>query len=548
MTSADNKLFCENPISKIVLAGWYGAGNLGDELLLSRMIRAVRFRGMEPIVVSLDPIYTTHFHSVQSIDFEDLDALKSAIDGAYACVLGGGGLFQTYSSFRYACLFDFNLGDVTSYARPVLLAQQLGVPTALLAQGVGPLATPESQEIVFSLFSSVSCFSVRDAFSRDLLHSIGVRCDIAIAPDPIWGWEVPELPQLIHAQSKTKIVLVVRDWPFISGWENRLLSALREAFDPAVHELLWLPFQARDVPGRSSSDIDLLHRLMAQLGDYWNQSLLEWTSISQAIEVLASADAVIAMRMHAQILALKLNKPTLCLEYDEKMAQVSLQARVPHERRVTLTDDLGVWLQAVKSLLNNDAADNSIKIDHIQNLAKQSDMHFDLLWRSLENLSKEKVNFSNTNARSIDWFWFWRTWKLAKNIDFHSLTELQKNDFFRPKASTKSEDLKSRSFFSSPTDFEIGMRALHMRNIEFQQALGQKAREIEAERSRYQLLHADSTQFLELLQTQTVRAESLEIQIQNIYATRSWRLVKRLRGFLDLFRSLRNHFFNRDKS
>lgn len=546
MTSADNKIFGKYQSSKVILVGWYGAGNLGDELLLSRMIRAVHLQGMEPIVVSLDPTYTTHCHSVQSIDFEDLEALQFAIDGAYACVLGGGGLFQTYSSFRYASLFEFGLGDVASYARPILLAQQLGVPTSLFAQGVGPLETPESREIVALLFSSVSCVSVRDIASHDLLRSIGVLHDITVAPDPIWAWEVPASSQLSRAQSHKKIVLVVRDWPFVSGWEDRLLSALREAFDPALHELLWLPFQARNVQGRSSSDTDLLRRLMARLGDYWNQSLLEWTSIPQAIEMLASADAVIAMRMHAQILALKLDKPTLCLEYDEKMAQVSLQAGVPHERRVRLTDGQGVWLQAVKSLLSK-GADSSVKIDHIQNLARQSDTHFDLIWRTLGNLAQKDINFPKPNTQSIDWLWFWRTWKQARDVKSHSFTRLQESDLFAAKASEELKSLTPRSFYSDSMAFEMGLRALHARNMELQQAFAQKEQEIIAERSRYQLLHADRKQSFELLQAQTARAESLETQIQEIHATRSWRLVKKLRVGLDFFRSLRYHFFSRDK-
>ena len=543
MSLEDEIEFRKQKKTTVVLVGWYGAGNMGDELLLGTMIRAVRLYGKNPIVVSLDPTYTTHYHLVESIDFEDLDALQSAMEGAYACVAGGGGLFQTYSTFRYASLFEFNLGDVSSYARPILLAKQLGVPTALLAQGVGPLTTPESKVIVRSLFSSVSFASVRDVASRDLLRSIGVVRDIVLAPDPIWGWSLPATSQLNCVQNKKKIVLVVRDWSFVSDWEDRLLSALRETFDPVVHELLWLPFQARDIPGRSSSDISLLRRLMAQLGPHWNQDLLEWSSIPEAIEMLASADAVIAMRMHAQILALKLNKPTLCLEYDEKMAQVSLQAGVPNERRVRLIDDQSVWLRAMKSLLN-DGVCSFLKDDGFRSFAKKSDMHFDLLWENIEISVQGNIDClnKNTNIGSIDWLWFWRTWQQKDADEFCRLTELKKGSVF---SCEETDDFKSLSFYGSPIDFEIGMRALHarnvelqVRNVELQQELEKKLREIIAERCRYNQLHVDNEQALTVLRVQAANIELLESKIQNIYMTRSMRLIRKLCIGFDFFRSL----------
>jgi polysaccharide pyruvyl transferase CsaB len=524
MTSATNKIISKYPSPKIVLVGWYGAGNLGDELLLSTMIREVHSRGMEPIIVSLDPTYTTNYHCVQSIDFEDLDALQLAIDGAYACVLGGGGLFQTYSPFEYSSLFEFSLGDVASYARPVLLAQQLGVPTALLAQGVGPLDTSAAQGIVALLFSGASCVSVRDVASRDLLNAIGVERDITVAPDPSWAWEMPELPQPSRAQSHMKIVLVVRDWSFVSGWEDRLLSALRQTFDPAVHELVWVPFQARNVPERSSSDTDLLHRLMTGLGDYWNQRLFEWTNIPQAVEMIASADAVIAMRMHAQILALKLNKPTLCLEYDEKMTQVSIQAEVPLQRRLRLTSDQDIWLQAVRSLLVDSSA-NHVQKENIQRLASSAGAHFALLWETLGMSTGERPPSLTQNGQHLDWLSFWRTWEKTKNITRYPASRIREIDFFIGKSSEENKNVEQPKFYNASIAFQIGMRARESNYLELHRAFEQKAQEAEEERNRNQLLEADRARSIELLQTQIARSELLEDQLQQIQSAKLWQLL-----------------------
>ena len=52
---------------KVVAVGYYGAPNVGDELLLGLLARQVRERGGELVALSINPEYTTHAHGIAAL-------------------------------------------------------------------------------------------------------------------------------------------------------------------------------------------------------------------------------------------------------------------------------------------------------------------------------------------------------------------------------------------------------------------------------------------------------------------------------------------------
>ena len=71
---------------KIALFGWYMYGNFGDDVMAVMLSRVIKAEGFHPVVYKL-PRYLA-----ESEGIERADTIEALLDGAAACVLGGGGL------------------------------------------------------------------------------------------------------------------------------------------------------------------------------------------------------------------------------------------------------------------------------------------------------------------------------------------------------------------------------------------------------------------------------------------------------------------------
>ncbi len=60
---------------KVLVFGYYGDGNLGDELLLATLKLWAQNFGVEVVSMSVNPLHTNKFHYIKSIDAFDLPAV-----------------------------------------------------------------------------------------------------------------------------------------------------------------------------------------------------------------------------------------------------------------------------------------------------------------------------------------------------------------------------------------------------------------------------------------------------------------------------------------
>jgi len=81
--------------SRAFIAGYYGAGNAGDEWILSGLLTALRTRepAGEARVLSYDPEATQRDHGVEAIGWGDVETLAAAVRWSSLVLVGGGGLW-----------------------------------------------------------------------------------------------------------------------------------------------------------------------------------------------------------------------------------------------------------------------------------------------------------------------------------------------------------------------------------------------------------------------------------------------------------------------
>ncbi|KMQ50526.1 polysaccharide pyruvyl transferase [Chitinispirillum alkaliphilum] len=159
---------------QIGISGSYGGFNLGDEAILSSILKLIRSSLDAHITIfSKDPADTLKRHHVErAVPVKKLTREESAkeIEKLDVLILGGGGI-----------LYD---ADVKSYLREPLIAIEKKVPFMVYAISAGPLFDNFRQNLVKDCLNNADIITVRDHHSKQILEEIGVRKEITVTADP----------------------------------------------------------------------------------------------------------------------------------------------------------------------------------------------------------------------------------------------------------------------------------------------------------------------------------------------------------------------------
>lgn len=181
MAKTDRKL-------RLVLSGYYGFRNSGDEAVLLSILNALEQAGedqgvfVEPIVLSGDPAWTARQYGVWSVPRMKLREVREAIAASDGVISGGGSLLQDATG----------LGSIPYYLGILEMARWARKPSFIYAQGIGPVKRRMFGPFIARAMRKASYVSVRDAESAALLAGFGVPEDrVAVVPDPVMGLPLP---------------------------------------------------------------------------------------------------------------------------------------------------------------------------------------------------------------------------------------------------------------------------------------------------------------------------------------------------------------------
>ncbi len=295
--------------SAVLVCGYYGEHNLGDDALLQVLLAQLP-PAVQPLVTAWDQPLVRGVFKVETTDRRSLVGVLAAMGRCRALVLGGGSLLQDSTSFR----------SLLYYGALIVAARSQGKDVILWGQGLGPLRRRRSRLLVRWLLSLATAISWRDPASTQLARHWGLRC--LEGSDPVWGLE--PLPWLGLGGP---IVVCWRPASQLDrqGWRPYLeaLDQLAAASGRPVH---WLPFHR-------GQDRELLAWLEQQglVPQRLRQAseLLTVQDPQAAMARFQGAGLVIAMRLHGLILAALAGSPCAALSYDPKVAEAALGIGCP---------------------------------------------------------------------------------------------------------------------------------------------------------------------------------------------------------------------------
>ncbi len=148
----------------VLIAGYYGFHNNGDEAILRVLLEDLR--QAEPnvsiCILSGDPESTRRNYGVEAITHGDINGIIEQARRSDALIVGGGGIFQDYwGSLKHTLLTSEQAG-LPFYSSLPILGHLLDKPVLIYAVGAGPFLSPEAKELTRLSFEIATISTVRD--------------------------------------------------------------------------------------------------------------------------------------------------------------------------------------------------------------------------------------------------------------------------------------------------------------------------------------------------------------------------------------------------
>jgi polysaccharide pyruvyl transferase CsaB len=310
---------------QVIVSGFYGATNVGDELILRAIASALHASdpALQVKVAAENPVAVERDHGLQAFSGKNQNEALHQVRTACAIVVGGGGLWHDYSFARSGGLtgiFQEPQLSMASYAVLPILGRFFNIPCHVVGMGVGPITTPDAFRMLRFVAELAETIHVRDEPSLALLATAGVSQDKAImAPDVVYALSLPKVEpasnlRQLKADGYTIVGMNLRPWAPCD--EANLLARVMQALQvlgPAIKlAIVTLPMQ--------NTDNTTLAHFVAKLPEHVQHVALKAPLVlDDLLTTLIACDVVIAMRLHTCLLAHRLRKPVLGLAYDPKV-------------------------------------------------------------------------------------------------------------------------------------------------------------------------------------------------------------------------------------
>ncbi len=297
-------------MADIVIAGYLGFENGGDEVILSVLCSEIRRRHphVDITVLSVDPKGTRERCRVRSIHRYDMAAIMREFSRSRVFVFGGGSLLQDATSRRSLYYYLFLLR----------LARRFGMKTMLLANGLGPLLREGSRRRTAAVLEGVDVITLRDHSSAELLFALGVRRPrISVTADPVFLLARGG----VLSTGGRHAVISVRHVRRAQTPERAVAALCRHVSEKYGLLPLLLPMQ---IPG----DLEVLRRVAELAGvpvRIWDAPVSE-ASLS---DIFDGAELTVGMRLHALIFSSVFGVPFVGIDYDPKVASFCREAGMP---------------------------------------------------------------------------------------------------------------------------------------------------------------------------------------------------------------------------
>lgn len=295
-----------NSYKKVVLSGYYGFDNFGDEAILHVLVEELQKQNFDVTVFSKNPQKTLVKHHARAINTFSVLSVINTIRKSDVLISGGGSLLQDATSLKSLFYYLFVIFTALFFKKKVII----------FAQGIGPIKNIFGQMLTKKLLKHCDYITVRDEQSLFRVRGWGLQPELV--NDPVWNVPLKTYMPL------NRVGVQLRDWKRLSSLFLHSL-AHQIATNFADREIYIYSFQ-------NSIDYDLCKKFEGYLvleNPQIKTTIIQCDDIDGICQSVSNLEYMIAMRYHACLLALKYGIKTLALSYDEKVEKLAKRFDIP---------------------------------------------------------------------------------------------------------------------------------------------------------------------------------------------------------------------------
>lgn len=298
-------------MSKLVISGYYGFGNAGDEAMLAAILEAILevIPTAEITVISGNPKDTMRKHGVNAVPRLSPMPVYNAIKNCDMLISGGGSLLQDVTSDR----------SLYYYLSIIRLAAMFNKKIMLYAQGIGPLRREMAKKSVGKVLNLVDLITVRDEISRNELLELGVKkppihvtADAVLSMHPV-DFSIGKrlLKEYDLKGVNPKIGVSLRAWKNETAYRSDMARALDMLYEECNGNIIFIPMQ-------HPTDTNEAYEVAKLMKN--KPIILEKTyTTTELLALTGSMDLLIGVRLHALVFASLMEKPVIGISYDPKI-------------------------------------------------------------------------------------------------------------------------------------------------------------------------------------------------------------------------------------
>lgn len=292
-------------MSDVVISGYYGFRNNGDDALLMSIINDLKAKkpDIDIVVLSKNPAETQRIYNIRAVSRQNIIRIIKELKNTKLLISGGGTLIQDGTSTK----------SLLYYLTIIKLATLFGKRVMLYANGIGPLKARANRRLTKRVLNKVDIITLRDETSCDELKEIGVVSPYTeVTADPAFRLEVDEEGKSGEDGERTMLVSV-RPWKRLSP---DFCNVIAEVCDYAHSEydlnVVFLPMQPhtdREITAKIQSAMTARASVVG--ADY---------DIKRLLRLFSDAEICIGMRLHTLIYSAVSGVPLVGLVYDPKVS------------------------------------------------------------------------------------------------------------------------------------------------------------------------------------------------------------------------------------
>lgn len=297
----------DKKLKKVVISGYYGFDNFGDETILSVLVKKIKEFTPFITVLSKNPAKTRDLYKVESVLYCCPCIALFKVLKADVLFSGGGSLLQDVTSLKSLLYYLFVINISLFFGKDVVI----------FAQGIGPIKNRFGRWLTSKTLKKCNLVTVRDEKSLFLMRGWGIKADLVC--DPLFDLE------MFDYEPSGKVGVQLRGFKTL---KDNLLQKLAEQINKEFSDKQIEIYSFQD-----SLDYDVCRRfevILRSINPIIQTKIIYNQTSQQTLFNMSKLDYLVAMRFHANLIALKYGIKTLAVCYDEKVEKLATEAQIPY--------------------------------------------------------------------------------------------------------------------------------------------------------------------------------------------------------------------------